>query len=99
MKLVILDEAEQDLVEGHFFYDQQQAGLGDYFLDSMFADIESLQIYAGVHRIWFGEYHRLLSKRFPFGVYYTVNDQAIRIRAVLDLRANPAWIRERMMGS
>jgi len=41
-------------------------------------------------------FHRALSKRFPFGVYYLVEDAVIRIYAVLDLRRDPAWIRRRL---
>ena len=43
MKVQILDETQQDLVEGYRFYESQVAGLGDYFLDSLFSDIDSLQ--------------------------------------------------------
>jgi hypothetical protein len=31
MKLEILDQAEDDLIEGFHFYESQQAGLGSYF--------------------------------------------------------------------
>lgn len=41
-------------------------------------------------------FHRALSKRFPFGVYYLVEDTVIRIYAVLNLRRDPAWIRRRL---
>ena len=41
-------------------------------------------------------FHRALSKRFPFGVYYRVEDAAILVYAVLDLRRDPAWIRRRL---
>ena len=92
-----LDEAEQDLIEGFRFYEKQQEGLGQYFLDSLFSDIDSLQLYAGIHRIWFRKYHRMLSKRFPFGIYYAVGGDEVRIHAVLDLRRNPAWIRRRFV--
>lgn len=64
MRVQILDEAQQDLIEGYHFYEGQEEGLGDYFLDSLFSDIDSLQFYAGIHPVFFG-YHRLLSKRFP----------------------------------
>jgi hypothetical protein len=60
MKVQILDEAEQDLVDGFRFYEAQDAGLGDYFLDSLFSDIDSLQLYGGIHPRHFG-YHRFLS--------------------------------------
>jgi len=32
--------------------------------DSIFSDIESLHLFAGIHTLHFG-YHRLLAKRFP----------------------------------
>ena len=95
MRIELLDEAEQDLVEGFAFYEGKSQGLGDYFLDSLFADIESLRIYAGVHALTFG-YHRLLAKRFPFAIYYRVANDVIRIYAVLDCRRDPAWTRNRL---
>ena len=36
--------------------------MGGYFLNSLLSDIDSLKLYAGVHRKVF-RYHRLLSKR------------------------------------
>jgi len=95
MRIELLDEAEQDLVDGFAFYEGKSQGLGDYFLDSLFADIESLRIHAGVHGVHFG-YHRLLAKRFPFAVYYRLESDVIRIYAVLDCRRAPAWTRDRL---
>ena len=95
MKIQILDEAKEDLVDGFRFYESQSPGLGDYFLDSLFSDIDSLQIYAGIHSVHWG-YHRLLAKRFPYAVYYRVAEKATRVYAVLDCRRNPAWIRDRL---
>ena len=47
MKIEILDRAEEDLVNGFFFYEAQQKGLGSYFLDSLYSDIDSFHLYAG----------------------------------------------------
>ena len=42
MKIKILSTAEND-IEGAFrFYDSQNPGLGSYFLDSLYSDIDSL---------------------------------------------------------
>jgi hypothetical protein len=41
MKLRILDTASRDLIEGYRFYEKQQAALGEYFLDSLYSDIDS----------------------------------------------------------
>ena len=95
MKVQILDEAMQDLVTGSRFYERQSDGLGDYFLDSLFADIDSLQIYVGIHEVSFG-YYRLLSKRFPFAVYYRVENEIAQVYAVVDCRRDPNWIRDRL---
>lgn len=91
MKLRILSLAESDLLDGFRFYERQQLGIGTYFLDSLYSDIESLRLYAGIHRRVYG-YYRALSKRFPFGVYYDVHDEEIRIWRVLDCRRNPRWL-------
>jgi hypothetical protein len=36
--------AIEDLAAGRKFYDRQEAGVGDYFFDSLFAEIDSLAI-------------------------------------------------------
>jgi plasmid stabilization system protein ParE len=97
MKIEILDEAREDLVAGFHFYEEQAAGLGSYFLDSIFSDIDSLFLYAGIHRVICGS-HRCLSKRFPFAIYYRIETDAVRVRAVLDCRRDPASIRRRLRG-
>lgn len=97
MKVQILDSAQEDLVEGYLFYEKQESGLGGYFLDSLFSDIDSLQLYAGIHSLHFVRYYRMLSKRFPFAVYYRIESNNALVYAVLDCRRNPAWIRERLI--
>ena len=84
MKIKILTSAQRDLIDGYLFYEKQEAGLGNYFLDSLFSDIDSLRIYAGIHGLHFGTYHRMLAKRFPFAVYYRVEDATAIVDAVLD---------------
>ena len=68
MKIQILPSAQEDLSEGFSFYEKQQPGLGAYFLDSLFADIDSLALHGGIHRRVHGA-HRLLARTFPFAVY------------------------------
>jgi hypothetical protein len=51
MIIEILNIAEKDLIDGYWFYEDQSKGLGDYFLDSIFSDIESLQLYAGIQTL------------------------------------------------
>jgi plasmid stabilization system protein ParE len=96
MKIRILPSASQDLIDGFWFYEKQSDGLGSYFLDTLFSDIDSLSIYSGIHPIYFEKYYRLLSKRFPFVIYYHIENNLTLVDAVLDCRQNPAWIRKKL---
>ena len=93
MRIKILSSAVEDLHSGRLFYELQADGIGEYFFDSLFSDIDSLALYAGIHQKIFG-YHRLLSKRFPYAVYYTLEDEMAVVWRVLDLRRHPDRIRQ-----
>lgn len=94
---VILKEVADDLNDGKAFYDQRESGVGDYFWDSLLADIESLAIYAGIHNREHG-LHRMLAKRFPYAIYYEIVDDIAYVVAVLPMRRNPAWIKRKLAG-
>jgi len=95
MTILILPSAQDDLSDGFDFYERQQEGLGEYFQESLFSDIESLRLYAGIHPKRFG-YHRLLSKRFPYAIYYDQVRMTARVWAVLDCRRDPNEIRKKL---
>jgi plasmid stabilization system protein ParE len=92
----IARSAETDLLEGYVFYERQQAGVGEYFLDSLYADIDALALYAGIHPKHDGRLHRSLADRFPFAIYYELKGNLATVVAVLDCRQNPASITERV---
>lgn len=98
MKIEILDLAQTDLIEGYHFYESQEAGLGSYFIDTLYSDIDSLRIFGGVHRKAYKDLHRALSKRFPFAIYYTLESETVRVTSVVDCRRNPSWIRKHLGG-
>ncbi|MFK5923022.1 MAG: type II toxin-antitoxin system RelE/ParE family toxin [Verrucomicrobiota bacterium] len=91
--LIVLDEAGEDLDQGKCFYDEQELGVGDYFIDCLLSDIASLENSAGIHT-WQHGCLRLLSQRFPFAIYYELEGDTIRVLAVLDMRMKPDTIRE-----
>ena len=88
MKIKILPSALEDLDRGRRFYARQGKSVGDYFLDSLFADIDSLELYAGIHLKVF-DFHRLLAKRFPYAVYYKFDGEVCIVFRVLDCRQKP----------
>ncbi len=97
MKIQILSSAYNDLIAGKEFYDKMSEGLGDYFFDSLFSDIDSLLLYGGIHRKVYG-YYRLLAKRFPYAIYYKIDeDERITIWRVLDCRQNPTKTKKSLL--
>lgn len=92
-EVLVLDDAVRDLEAGKEFYDRSEFGVGDYFTDSVVADIESLALLHGIHSIHLG-FHRMLASHFPFGIYYADAPHQTRVVAVLDLRRDPSWLRE-----
>jgi plasmid stabilization system protein ParE len=98
MKVRILSSALNDLVAGREFYERQGAGLGDYFFDSVFADIDSLALYGGIHVKVFG-CHRRLASRFPYAIYYRMGSSGeVIVHRVLDCRQDPARTRIALKG-
>jgi len=93
MKVQVLRSAIKDRTAARKFYDRQEAGVGDYFFDSLFAEIDPLALYGGIHSIHFG-FHRLLAKRFLYTIYYKIIDSQAIVFRILDCRSNPNKLRK-----
>lgn len=82
-------EAEQDLTDAAAWYERQLPGLGHRFLDEVLVALSSIAeaplIYPIVHR----NTRRMLIHRFPFGVYYRVEDATIVVLAVMHGSRDP----------
>jgi ParE toxin of type II toxin-antitoxin system, parDE len=92
----IAAEALEDLSEGYRFYERKEPGLGEYFYSHLRADIEGLKVTGGIHRIAHRNLHRLISKTFPWAVFYTQSQQVVTVVAVIDCRRDPKWIRKHL---
>lgn len=96
-EVVVSREVANDLADGRAFYDRLQPGVGDYFWESLLNDIESLQTYAGIHSKQYG-LHRMLAKRFPYMIYYYIEEDTAYVVAVLPVRRDPLWIDGQIRG-
>ena len=99
MNIIISESASDDIAEGYLFYEEQYQGLGVYFESSILTDIRSLVIYAGVHEIHFGIYYRKIASRFPYAIYYTIENDTTQVYAIADTRRNQAWLQKRLRRS
>jgi hypothetical protein len=95
MKVRILPPALMDLEIGSQFYENQEPGLGQQYLDDLFARLHELETNAGIHRLIFG-HHRCLAPKFHSAIYYTHEPDFILERRILDLRRDPKWLRRQI---
>lgn len=95
MKVSILPSAFNDLVEGRVFYDSQGEYLGDYFFNTLFSELDSIALYAGIHPVFQG-FHKFLSETFPYAIYYKIIDEVAVVFRVLDCRIDPIKTRRRL---
>ena len=94
-RLIIRPEAELDIESSALWYEQQQRGLGDRFLDGLnevFVRVTEQplrfpQIRKNVRRALLG--------RFPYGVYFVPESDRVIVIAVLHLRRHPDTWRRR----
>jgi hypothetical protein len=99
VKIEILDLARDDLINGYHFYEDQSHGIGDYFLTTIYSDIEALKFIGGTHPIVHQNFHRALSKRFPWAIYYTCSKTIVKIYSIVDCRRDPDWIEKHLKRS
>ena len=93
-KVILLEEAVLDLEAAFDFYEKQEAGAGDYFTTNLLLNLEKLSTTSGIHPSEFG-FYRKLSQKFPFAIYYKIRKNSVEVYAVLDLRKNPGWLRDK----
>ncbi|SMP47350.1 hypothetical protein [Desulfonatronum lacustre] len=96
-QVIALREVSGDLVDGKHFYDFIEPGVGDYFWDSIMADMKSLLLYGGIHQRMHGLY-RMPAKRFPYSIYYTMEQSNVYVVAVLPMRRSPHGIVQTLTG-
>ena len=84
--------ATDDLMNAFTFYEAREAGVGDYFLQCLSSDIDSLGLYAGIHPKSYSGFYRTASKRFPFSIYDQFDGTVVLVAAVIDARRNPSTI-------
>jgi plasmid stabilization system protein ParE len=91
-----LPPAEADELAAALWYDEQQHGLGDDFLDAVEETVRSLTRDALLYRVRFAGVRRAPVRRFPFyGVFYTVDGPMVKILAIFHGRRHPRRLSER----
>jgi len=98
MKFVIRrpNPVEEDQLAAARWYDEQQPGLGDEFLDESEAAIAALAQNALLHSIRFEDVRCVRLRRFKrYGVYYLIHGEEVILLAIHHGSRDPGWLQER----
>ena len=86
MKLRYTDRAKSDLEIAFEWYETQRRGLGFEFLDCVEVSIQSIQEYPNMYENTHFSFRRCVIRRFPFSIFYTIENQELVVHSVFDNR-------------
>ncbi|GAW85648.1 conserved hypothetical protein [Bathymodiolus platifrons methanotrophic gill symbiont] len=89
MKLSYTDRAKGDVEIAFSWYERQRRGLGFEFLDCVEGAVKSILENPEMYKTYYSTYRGCVIRRFPFSVFYTVEDTGIVVHSVFDNRQDP----------
>jgi len=96
VELVIAPDAELDIAEAYDWYEGRRAGLGEEFLSSVDACLESIRRRPEMYPVVHEGYRRSLIRRFPYAVFYAQSAAAVTMYAVFHTSRDPDKWRRRL---
>lgn len=92
--LIIKPLAEADIEEAQAWYEGQREGLGDEFLQELEGSLSRVCSAPEAHAMIHKNVRRALLRRFPFGVFYRVEEATVVVLAVKHHKQHPrSWKR------
>ncbi|MFH0924491.1 MAG: type II toxin-antitoxin system RelE/ParE family toxin [bacterium] len=92
-KLHFLPQVEEDVVVGYKWYEEKKVCLGEDFLRMFYACTNRINLSPFLYRKVYGEFRRCLLRRFPYTIYFKIEDELIVIFGIFHSARNPKTIR------
>lgn len=89
MNLRYTDRARDDIELAFAWYERQRRGLGFEFLDCVEIAVRSIQDNSNMFRVYYSSYRGCVIRRFPFSIFYTIEDNEIVVHSIFDTRQDP----------
>lgn len=93
--VIVRPEARQELAEAYRWYEDKRVGLGEELLLVVDAAIEQIRRSPETFPIIHRNVRRVLTRRFPYGVFYLVEPERIVVLAVFHGRRDPRVLQRR----
>lgn len=89
LKIKVKPEAEEDITDAFLWYEEQSPGLGKRFLEDIDTKFSFLETSPFSSSILYKNTRRLLLKRFPYSLFYQIEEKQIVVLSCLHTRRNP----------
>jgi plasmid stabilization system protein ParE len=98
-EFVLMDEAESDLDEAFIWYELQRPGLGIIFIEDVEKVFQFIEQNPVASERIYQKIHRKVVKRFPYSIYYRLDDAYLQIQVVgiLHHKRNPKTWKDRLI--
>jgi len=94
--IIVRPEAEQDLREAAQWYEEKLEGLGREFLVCIDAALSLIKRNPKLYPQIYKNVRRMLIRRFPFGIFYIVEEAQIAVLAIFHASRAPKKWQERI---
>lgn len=87
--LIINEEAAAEIQDAYDYYEEQQAGLGDYFIKVLYARLGQILKAPNGNQLVYASYRQAVVFKFPFVIIYEIEEGAIIVYSVFHTSRNP----------
>ena len=87
--LYFLPDIEADSIRAYSWYEDKSKGLGEEFLRLFYASAIEISRNPMIYQKVYGEYRRSLLRRFPYAVYYRINDDTVTVFGLFHCARDP----------
>ncbi len=82
-------KSKEEIESAFEWYNNQRKGLGYEFLDCLEASLHKIGKYPEMYEICYSNFRRCVVRKFPFSIFYTIEETEIAIHSVFDNRQDP----------
>jgi hypothetical protein len=95
LRVVSHPEADEELEAASLWYEKRQPELGDGFLDDFEKTLRRILESPERRRLIRGNNRKLNFDCFPYAIVYSIENDCLYIKAVMDLRRRPFYWKHR----
>lgn len=97
LSLILTEKAEEDLDDAYYWYEERESGLGKEVIRCIDTKIANINRHPLQHSVVQNKYvRRALVDKFPFSIYFEIEEELITIFAILHQRRSPDYWKSRI---